>query len=310
MGVLLGLLSALGFGSGDFLGGQASKRASTPAVLFVVQLTAALGAIVLAIGFSGDPIGRDLTFGAAAGIVNAIGLGLLYHGLGTGRMGVVAPVAAVMGAVIPVAWGLLTGEQPGTVVIVGVLLAVVAVALIAREHDESVEGSVSRSVVVAVLAGVGLGTSLVFFAQTGSDSGFWPVLTARIVATAVAAIAIAVAVRAGPVQLPARPRRAAMVAGIFDVAATAFVVTGVRDDLAVIVAPIAALGSRVHVDLCRGHEAEPNMSGESALEVMRAAPRRARVLAPRRPRRSLTGSARCSGARRLRGLGEAAGALV
>ena len=32
-----------------------------------------------------------------------------------------------------------------------------------------------------------------------------------------------------------------MVAGVFDIAATAFVVTGVRDDLAVIVAPIAAL---------------------------------------------------------------------
>ena len=241
MGALLGLLSAGFFGSGDFLGGRASRDGSTPSVLFVVQVSAAIGAVALALVFTGDPVGADLAFGAAAGGVNALGLGFLYHGLATGRMGIVAPVAAVVAAVIPVTWGLLTGERPGTVVVGGVLVAMVAVALIARERDEHTEASPTRSLVLAVVAGAGLGTSLIFYAQTGSDSGLWPVFAGRVVAVAAAALAIAAVARSEPVRLGRRPVRLAVVAGVCDVTATALLVAGVRNDLAVVVAPLAAL---------------------------------------------------------------------
>ena len=65
---LLGLLSAGFFGSGDFLGGRASRDAPTPAVLFVVQLSAAIARGRARVRRSrGSPIGDDLAFGAAAG---------------------------------------------------------------------------------------------------------------------------------------------------------------------------------------------------------------------------------------------------
>jgi uncharacterized membrane protein len=211
-------------------------------VLFVAQLSAALGAVVLAFAFSGAPIGQDLAYGACAGFSNAIGLGLLYHGLATGRMGVVAPIAAVVAAMIPVAWGLASGEQPGGVVILGIALAVVAGGLISRETGETAAAPVSRSVVIALFAGVGLGVSLVLYAQTGSDSGLWPVLSARIVAAIVAGVAIAVVARSEPIRLPPIPRRLAIVAGICDVSASAFLLFGIRHALTVVVAPIAALG--------------------------------------------------------------------
>jgi drug/metabolite transporter (DMT)-like permease len=210
-------------------------------VLLVVQLSAALAAVLLALVFSGSPIGEDLAFGAAAGAVNAIGLGLLYHGLATGRMGIVAPVAAVVASIIPITWGLLTGERPGPVVIVGVVVAVVAVGLIAREREEHAGANPTRSLVLAVLAGAGLGTSLIFYAQTGSDSGFWPVLAGRVVAVVAAAVAIAAVARSERVRLATRPLRFAIVAGLCDVTATALLVVGVRNDLAVVVAPLAAL---------------------------------------------------------------------
>jgi drug/metabolite transporter (DMT)-like permease len=241
VGALLGLLSAGFFGSGDFLGGRASRDGPTPAVLFVVQLSAALAAVLLALVFSGSPIAEDLAFGAAAGAVNAIGLGLLYHGLATGRMGIVAPVAAVVASIIPITWGLLTGERPGPVVIVGVAVAVVAVGLIAREREQHAGANATRSLVLAVVAGAGLGTSLIFYAQTGSDSGFWPVLAARAVAVVAAALAIAAVARSERVRLATRPLRFAIVAGLCDVTATALLVVGVRNDLAVVVAPLAAL---------------------------------------------------------------------
>ncbi len=44
MSLLLGLVVAASFGSGDFLGGLASTRAKTVAVLVTVQVCALLGA--------------------------------------------------------------------------------------------------------------------------------------------------------------------------------------------------------------------------------------------------------------------------
>lgn len=241
MGIIVGLLAAGFFGSGDFLGGRASRDAPTPVVLFVAQVSAGLGAIVLALSFSGDPIARDLAFGAAAGLVNAIGLGFLYQGLAAGRMGIVAPVAAVVGAVIPVAWGLITGEQPGVVVIAGVAVAVIAGGLISRETGERSGAAASRSVAIALIAGAGLGTSFVLFAETGSDSGLWPVLAARVLAVLGAGIVVAVTSRSEPFRLPKLPRWLAIVAGLCDVGATALLLVAIRNDLTVVVAPIVAL---------------------------------------------------------------------
>src|SRR4051794_6021737 len=118
MGLTVGLLAALFFGSGDFLGGRASQDAPTRSVLLVSQACAALGAIVLVLVIHGDPIGRDLAYGAAAGVANGLGLGLLYRGLATGGMGVVAPITAVVGAIVPVAWGIARGERPSAIAIV------------------------------------------------------------------------------------------------------------------------------------------------------------------------------------------------
>jgi drug/metabolite transporter (DMT)-like permease len=242
LGIVVGLLAAACFGSGDFLGGRASRDASSVVVLFVAQLCAVVGAVALVLLVSGEAIGRDIAYGAVAGLVNAIGLGLLYRGLAIGRMGIVAPIAAVVGATIPVAWGLLTGERPGPVVIVGVVVAVAAGALISREEDTTTTGNASTAVLVALAAGVGFGTSFVLFAQTSDDSGLWPVLAARVLAVLGAAVAIAVVARRTPVRLAARPRRLAAVAGLCDVGATALLIVAIRNDLAVVVAPIAALG--------------------------------------------------------------------
>ena len=95
---------------------------------------------------------------------------------------------------------------------------------------------------IALFAGAGLGVSLVLYAQTGSDSGLWPVLTARVAAACVAGVAIAFVARSGPIRMPTIPRRLAIAAGVCDVSASAFLLFGIRHDLTVVVAPIAALG--------------------------------------------------------------------
>jgi len=241
MGVTVGLLAALFFGSGDFLGGRASQHAPTRSVLLVSQASAALGAILLVLVIDGDPIGRDLAYGAAAGAANGTGLGLLYRGLATGGMGVVAPVTAVVGAIVPVAWGIASGERPGAVVLVGILVAVAAGGLISREADDGVAVRAANAIPLAMAAGAALGTSFVLFAQTGEQSGPWPVLAARITAVAGAAALALVRRASGGLTLSGRGTRIAVAAGACDVVATTFLVLAIRRDLAVVVAPIAAL---------------------------------------------------------------------
>lgn len=248
---MLGLLVAVAFGTADFLGGRASRQADTVAVLAVTQTTAAIGSVAVVLAVAGDVTTRGLANGAVAGVLNGVGLGLLYRGLATGRMGVVAPVTAVVAAVVPVAWGLVDGQRVSGLTMAGVVVAIVAGALIGREPGS--EGRTDlRSIAWAVLAGAGLGGSLVFFARTSSADGMWPVLAARWVAAAVVGLALGWTARRARVRLPTGATLvASCVAGALDVTATTMLVVALRRGLAVEVAPVAALAPGFTVLLAR-----------------------------------------------------------
>jgi drug/metabolite transporter (DMT)-like permease len=238
--VLLGFFVAMSFGSADFFGGRASERSRTVSVLFVSQFVALLGSVVVAVVVSADVEPADVAFGAAAGVANASGLGLLYHGLAHGRIGVVAPVTAVVGAIVPVAWALASGERPSGIVLAGAVCAIAAGGLIARERDDPATPQRVDGVVYAIAAGALLGSSLVLYAETSEASGMWPVFSAR--AAGVVAVGIALLATRSPVRLEgALAARLAVGAGVLDLAATAMLLVAVRRGLLVVVAPLASL---------------------------------------------------------------------
>ncbi len=244
MPLLLGVIVAAAFGTGDFLGGLASRRMPTLVTLGISQVLALAGAVVVAVVAGGDPALHDLLLGGLAGLMNVAALGCLYQGMAIGQIGVVAPLAAVIGAVIPVAWALAVGERPSALALFGVALAIAAGGLISRGTEESISPRSGRALLLAVGAGVGFGLSFVCYAATGHDSGFWPVLTAR--ATAVLAVLVTLAVtRTRPPSLTARDEREPVVqasgAGVLDLAATTLLLVAVRSGLAATVAPVAAL---------------------------------------------------------------------
>jgi drug/metabolite transporter (DMT)-like permease len=248
--VLLGVIIAVSFGSGDFVGGRASARASTISVLAVSQACGVLGALVLVLAVSAHAAPRDIVYGALAGVVNVVGLGLLYRGLSRYSAGVVAPVTAVVGALVPVAWGLAHGERPSVIALVGVVLAVGAGGLIAREPGSSPTRGLALGAGQAVGAGVALGSSLVLYAETSSASGEVPVLAGRVAAFALAAVAYLWFRRGRDLPLPRGSARSLAVgAGAFDVTATALLVVAVRRDLLSLVAPIVSLAPGMTVIL-------------------------------------------------------------
>ncbi len=241
MSLLLGLVVAASFGSGDFLGGLASTRARTLVVLFTAQLCALAGAVAVAVIAGGHATGGDYALGALGGVLNVTALGCLYQGLAVGQAGLVAPVAAVIGAVIPVVWGLTTGEDPAIGALIGVALAIVAGGLISMERDEHPADAANRrtSLLLAAAAGVGFGFSFVCYGNTRDASEFWPVLSGRV--GAVLAVVLVVAVTRTHVRLDGTPRVQAIAAGVLDVTATALLLVAIRNGLFATVAPVAAL---------------------------------------------------------------------
>ena len=142
--VLLGLTIAAAFGSGDFVGGRASRTAASAAVLVIAGICSVAGALIVALVVSADVAPHDIVYGALAGIMNFTGLALLYHALAKHAAGVVAPITAVMGALVPVTWGLAHGERPSALVWAGIDLAIAAGALIAREPGPTNESRWAR----------------------------------------------------------------------------------------------------------------------------------------------------------------------
>jgi drug/metabolite transporter (DMT)-like permease len=251
---LLGVLVAASFGSGDFLGGRASRRAPTLTVLMVAQATAVLGAIVVCIFVSARVGVHDIVFGALAGSINIVGIGLLYQGLAVGRMGVVAPLTALVSAVLPVAWGVANGERPSVVVVIGVALAVVAGVLISRQQGDAQPGMPNApGIALSLGAGACLGASLVLYLQTSTASGLWPVLAARTASfVLVALLLVVLARRRVPLPFPRDDDRLlALGAGVLDVTATSLLLLAVRQGLVVVVSPLAALAPAATVILAR-----------------------------------------------------------
>ena len=239
MGVVLGLLVAASFGSGDFLGGLASRRAPTLSVLAVAQIAALILAVVVTLGLGGPIDAHDMEYGVAAGLLNVMAIGCLYRGLSIGQMGRVAPVAAVIGAVIPVVWSVIRGESLSVYEIIGIILAVVAGGLLASEPDERSGSGFGPAMLLAVAAGTGFGVSLLLFAAASHHGGMWPVLGAR--GAACLAVWMVLLLRKGTPSLAAVPKVQASAAGAFDVGASMILLVTLKSNLTAVIAPVASL---------------------------------------------------------------------
>ncbi len=235
---------AVTYGAADFFGGLSSKRESVPVVVVVSQLCGLVLLAVLVIVTDGELTLRTTMLGGAAGIVGGIGLTCLYTGLSSGRMSVVAPITAVGAALVPLAWGLIQGERPGSLAFVGALAAVIAIGLISRtsepppadprlEEDRPV-------LLLAVAAGFAFGTVFVLLAETGPDAGFWPLVAGR--STSVVMLTGVALVGGGGFRRPSRASMATIApAGVLDMAANAVFLLATRRGLLALVAVLSSL---------------------------------------------------------------------
>ena len=174
-GTLLALFSALSWGTGDFFGGMAARRQTARSVLVGSQAVGLVWLLALVPFFAGRLTPATIAIGAAAGVFGGFGLLAFYGALAVGTMSVVAPIAAVVGASVPLVWGLFGGERPSVLAVVGMAAAFPAVWLLAGGGRLQR----SRGLGAALAAGVGFGCFFVVLRYSPAGSGLWPVVSAR-----------------------------------------------------------------------------------------------------------------------------------
>lgn len=235
---------------GDFLGGVASRRMSVLAVVAGSHLVSlSLLAVAAPLVGAGRVTAVDLAWGAASGVTGLTGVALLYRAMRLGSMSVVAPLTAVMSAVVPVGVGVGLGERPGAVAVVGVAFAIPAIVLASlAPSGGGLRSRGTGAVVTALAAGVGFGLSLVILDNTGHGSGLWSLLAARAVSAPLALVAtLAVARPRGAVVRETAPLVG--VVGLIDAAASVSFLLAVRSGLLALVGVLASLYPAVTVGL-------------------------------------------------------------
>jgi drug/metabolite transporter (DMT)-like permease len=261
----LALGSAALYGAADFLGGLASRRASTLVVVVIAQAAGLLPLTLLLPLFPGSPSREDLLWGAVAGLAGSVGVGLLYRALAIGTMSIVAPTTAVCAVVVPVVVDAVGGQRLPVVTQIGIGLALVAIVLVSQHDDalacanrpgdplllhataegpvprrsRAVESTLPPGLALALVSGIAVGLFFIALARTSAAAGVWPLLVSRSVSVVLfSAVALA---RSRSIRIPGAVLRVAITCGVIDMLANALYLFATRGGPLSIVVTLASL---------------------------------------------------------------------
>jgi drug/metabolite transporter (DMT)-like permease len=250
LAAVLALAASVAWGVGDFLGGLKSRTMSPLAVLAVAQpVGLAAIAIIVAVGRQPWP-GSSVLLAAPAAVLGTVGLVAFYRSMAAGTISLVAPIAAT-GALIPVAFGLATGERPSSFQLAGIVLAVGGAVVTSYEPGTAERpGGLAAGVAWALVAAIGFGGFFIPMHEAAEGGFLWAVLVFRIASTTLVAVAALVA----RPRLPRSRRDLATIAciGLADTGGNVlFAAAAAEEGLVSVVSVLASLYPVVTVLLAR-----------------------------------------------------------
>ncbi|MEN9714599.1 MAG: hypothetical protein RJA35_66 [Actinomycetota bacterium] len=165
LAVVLGIITALIYGFADFFGAMASRKLRPILVTGLAGwaglfgLLALYGTGLLHAQFSP----ASILWGLIAGVFSAIGLACLYQALAIGPISILSPFAAVVGALVPAAFGaVVLHETFGATAWVAIALVLLAIVLVAYHPEGSTTAKpTGRGLLFGAGAGIGIGGVLV-----------------------------------------------------------------------------------------------------------------------------------------------------
>jgi drug/metabolite transporter (DMT)-like permease len=240
LALAISLASSFSWGISDFLGGLESRRLHVLSVLAVSQPVGLLLIALLIPVLGADHISAGkLALAYLAGGASLGGLGAYYAAMATGTVSVVAPIAA-LGVVVPVGIGLATGQEPGTIQLIGLVPAIAGVVILSYRRGSGGEADAWLPIVLAILAGLGFGIFFAALDAAATDHPGWAILAVRLGGVTVVAVALLV-VRPSWEGVSAALGVLVLI-GVFDVSANAlFAVASTKGVL-----PVVAVGGSMY----------------------------------------------------------------
>lgn len=236
------LIAALGYGISDFVGGLASRRVAALRVVVVSYPVALILLTVIAVPFGAELSTPAVVWGLVSGVAQAFGVWWFYAALGAGPISVVSPLTAILVAGIPVGVGLSLGERPGLIAGVGVVVALVAVALVSRDasdKDITPHKFTAKVAWLTVGSGVAFGMNFVLLDQVPVEAKLWPLVVGRLAATAI--VLLAAALTANLTVERGVPLRLALTAAVLDTAASVATLLALQSGMLSLVGVLIAL---------------------------------------------------------------------
>lgn len=246
LGPLLALGAAISYGIADFGGGMLSRRHPSVAVVGVSQ-AASLVVLLLGVAVIGFPGSLDwLPWSVLAGVCGSTGLVAFYRALAFGTVGVVSPISA-LGFGIPVVIGLISGDDPSTLQLLGIVVAASGAIAASGPELKGEEHVKARAVWLAALSGIAFGFTVYALTRGGASSTYLTLVGMRV--TSVAAFGIAAIVLRSVGGITARDLPALAAVGLMDVLANGLIALASTMDLLSITAVLSALYPVVTVAL-------------------------------------------------------------
>lgn len=226
--VLATTTSAL-FGVADFLGGMASRRESAFAVTAAAHAVGVVLFVIALLVFPSPFSAQAVVAGIAAGVSGGIGVVSLYAALARGRMSVVAPLTAALSGSLPALYDFARGARLSSTSAVGLVLALLATVIVSATSGDGGDGAPAMpvsAIVLSLVAGVGFAGSFIAFSMAGQETGFWPLVAARV--TSFAMLASVTFARRRTLVIDPSVRRATLATGALDAMANVTMLTAIR----------------------------------------------------------------------------------
>lgn len=242
MSPLLALISSLCWGLADFTGGLATRRVGALRVISVSYPVGFLLLAILALTIVPGHISTTVIgWSVFVGIFGLAAMFPLYGALALGPMGIVSPLTALGGALVPVVVGIARGETVTALTVGGMLLAVTAVILVSREPGPH-RRVTPRALLLSAAAGLLIGTYLTGVGVAPEDSGIWVATLGRGVGSIIlAVVAIVLLARKGTASWRPFPWRLAVITGLVDALANGLFQLAAQVGDLVVVAVISCL---------------------------------------------------------------------
>jgi drug/metabolite transporter (DMT)-like permease len=227
MWFVFGVAAMLTIGGSDFVAALAGRRTQIQSEILPVtwtQHTIATVTILFAVLLfdQGSASQTDLVWGVVTGLAIGIGKPLYFAGLSFGSITVLAPITTVLAIIVPVLFALAFDAYPGDLALIGIVLALPAVAVVSSRTPALRERwSTTLVLLIGCLCGVLFGLSAITIGEMTPNAGLLPLLASSSVIWLLLAAA-SLLTRAGLIASPST-RKPSLLSGGLEGVGVAFI---------------------------------------------------------------------------------------